>query len=77
MESQVTEALKDKVESYREYVASAEGVEAYHPFEPQKTQEILAGLNAISDTLELVDEWLEGEWDSLEIEDDSDATESE
>jgi hypothetical protein len=70
-ESQVTEALKAKIETYSGFVRSAEGIDAYHPFDPQRTQEILAGLNAIVDTLELVLEWLEGDWDSLELEDDS------
>lgn len=37
--------------------------DAYHPFEPQKTQEILANLNGARDTWEIIGSLLSGEWD--------------
>jgi len=71
-EGPVPEVLRRKILDYQRMVYTAKGIPVFHPFEPQKTHEILCGLNAIVDTLDLVIEWLWGDWESLEIEDDSD-----
>jgi len=42
------------------------GTDAYHPFEPYKTQEIMAGLNGSIETWEIVVGLLQGDWDFLE-----------
>jgi len=46
--------------------------EAYAPYEPQRTQEILANLNGAQDTWELALEALDGDWSYFdeEIEDE-------
>ena len=52
--------------------------DAYNPFEPQRTQEILAGLNGAWDTWTDIAEVLDGDWDKIEeIEDDSNEVEAE
>jgi len=71
-ETQVNAELILRIEDYKAFVDSARGVDAFHPFEPQKTQEVLCGLNAIVDTLDIVVELLEGNWEPLELDDASD-----
>ena len=64
IENPVTIAFRQIAEYERDQLISAKGVDAYHPYEPQKTQEILANLNGAVDTWEFVIEALEGEgWD--------------
>jgi len=43
----------------RDEAQEAQGVDVYHPYEPYKTQEILAGLNGAVDTWEVVIDTLE------------------
>ena len=38
------------------------GADCYHPYEPQRTQEILANLNGAIDTWEIVVDLLGGDW---------------
>ena len=70
-ESTINAELIRRVEEYKDFVQSARGVDAFHPFEPQRTQEVLCGLNAIVDTLDIVVELLEGNWEPLELDDAS------
>ncbi len=44
--------------------------ECYHPFEPQRTQEIHANLNGCEESLESFLAYLEGYWDFNEDEED-------
>ena len=53
-ENPVTLAFKAGCESEKEDIESAIGIDVFHPYEPQKTQEVLAGLNAAADTWEVV-----------------------
>jgi hypothetical protein len=48
-ESQVTEELLRLVRQFSESLRTSH-IDAYSPFEPQKTQEILAGINGALDT---------------------------
>lgn len=50
------------------------GIEAFHPFEPQKTQEVLSNMNGAIDTWDVVIAALSGEG-IMEIENDSDELE--
>ncbi len=59
LDSPVTVAFKLACELERDESAEAKGVDFYHPYEPHKTQEILAGLNGAVDTWEVVIEALE------------------
>ena len=54
-ESPVTKKLAEFVASELEEISGSRGINAYHPFEPQRTQEILANLNGCRETLEF---WL-------------------
>jgi hypothetical protein len=64
IENPVTIAFKHVAEYERDELMAGRGVDVYHPFEPTKTQEILAGLNGAVDTWDFVIGALEGEgWD--------------
>jgi len=60
----ITEQLKE--------IQAAKG-HAYAPFEPGKTQEILANLNGAEDTWEVVLELLEGDWTAVSEEEDGES----
>lgn len=64
----VNETLIRFIENYIEELRV--GTDAYHPFEPYKTQEILAGLNGTIDTWEVVVELLKGDWAFMEEDDE-------
>lgn len=69
VESTVTQELKahfaSQIKELRDSMA-----DAYTPYEPQRTQEILANLNGAQDTWELALETLEGDWSYFEEEED-------
>jgi hypothetical protein len=69
-EHPVTEALRDLVNKQIEALTLTKG-DAYHPFQPERTQEFLANLNGAEDTWYLVAELLAGDW-SLFDEEESD-----
>jgi hypothetical protein len=71
-ENPVTLAFKEIAEEERESTYQAIGVDCYHVYEPQKTQEVLANLNGAVDTWDLVIAALEGEG-LLSMEEDDDA----
>jgi len=73
-ESPVTIELKTLLLVERREAREARSVDAYHPFQPQRTQEVLANLNGAIESLDLVIAALDGEG-LLEIEDDSDEIE--
>ena len=69
-----TEELHRLVLSEIELTREAMG-NTYHPFEPAKTQEIMANLNGSLDTWEVILDLLGGDWDIF-IEDEEDDGES-
>jgi hypothetical protein len=68
-ENPVTLVLKGIAEYERNSTYQAIGVDCYHVYEPQKTQEILANLNGAVDTWDIVIAALDGEG-LLNIEED-------
>ena len=65
-ENPVTLYLKEKVEEEIEMLeGAARTSNVYKPFEPEKTQELLATLNAAIDGWELVLEALNGDMEDL------------
>ena len=65
----VTRKLLDLVVSQIKEIQVAKG-ECFHPFQPERTQEIMAGLNGCEDTWEIVQSLLEGDWEYFDEEDD-------
>jgi len=45
--------------------------DCYHPFQPEKTQETLAGLNGAEDTWQIVGGLLTGDWDYFDSGEDN------
>ena len=65
-ESPINEKLAFAIE---DYIRELEiGLDCFHPFEPQKTQETLAGINGSVDTWRIVIDLLNGDWEFLENE---------
>ena len=73
VENPVTIELAQHIASELQEIHGAKELDAFHPFQPERTQEILAGLNAAEEQLECVLAWLEGDWTFLEDEEDGDA----
>lgn len=69
----VTKALLSLVASQLDGIRAAKGM-AYQPYQPERTQEILANLNGAEDTWEHVLDLLDGDWSAF---DDEEADESE
>lgn len=67
-ENPVTELIKDSLVKERDDIAQSRGLDAFSPFEPQKTQEILANLNGYVDALDVVVAILDGDLSSIEEE---------
>lgn len=70
-ESPVTRALFKHVHEEIAMISGAMG-EAFTPFDPQRTQEIMAGLNGSRDTWLFVSDLLEGDWSLFEKDEESD-----
>ena len=60
------EYLVDLIEKYVLYLDHTKGLEAYHPGEPQKTQELLAALNGEASAWGEAIEVLKGNFDIME-----------
>jgi len=73
VENPVTLAFKYVAEIERDEVLAARGLDAFHPFQAERTQEILAGLNGSVDAWDQVIAALEGEGLMSEEEDDGEA----
>lgn len=65
-ESLVTKKLLEAIDKYIDVLQPK--IDIYHPFEPQRTQEILAGLNGSIDAWEDIKEVLEGNWELIDVE---------
>ena len=65
-QSPINRKLVGAIQDYIDELNQSKGLDAYHPYEPQRTQEILANLNGCIDTLELVISLLDGDWSFLE-----------
>jgi len=70
LQSPVSKELVKRIEIYRDHLDSSKGLSAFHPFEPQRTQEVLANLNGAVDTWEDVIDILEGNWELIDVSDD-------
>ena len=66
-EHEITQALRAAIGRELADIQASKG-QAYHPFDPGKTQEILAGLNGAEDTWTIIADLLEGDWTSIEEE---------
>lgn len=60
-ENPVTLAFLFQTKVEREEIVEAKGLNAFHPFDAQKTQEVLASLNGYADALDRQIAALEGE----------------
>lgn len=60
-ENPVTLGFLYQTKVERDEIVEAKGLNAFHPFEPQKTQEVLANLNGYADALDRQIAALEGE----------------
>ncbi len=65
-ENPVTILFKEILNDLRNEMASGRGLEAFHPFDPFKTQEYLAKLNGFVDALNIVIDGLDGDWTDFE-----------
>ena len=61
VENPVTIAFKALTEIERDDILNARGIDAFHPFDAQRTQEVLANLNGYADALDRQLAALEGE----------------
>ncbi len=66
-ENPITIQLKEHIKIELAQTVMAKGLDAFHPFQPERTQEILANLNGAQETWELMLDFLEGDWDYLEV----------
>ena len=73
VENPVTIELAQHIASELQEIRGSKGLGAFHPFQPERTQEILATLNGCEEILEMVLAYLEGDWTFLEDEEDGDA----
>ncbi len=69
-ENPVTILFRETLERERDDIAQSRGLDAFTPFEPHKTQEILANLNGFVDAMDVVIGALDGDWTSLEEEEE-------
>jgi len=60
-ENPVTLAFLYQTRVEREEITEAKGLGAFHPFQPERTQEVLANLNGYADALDRQIAALEGE----------------
>lgn len=67
IENPVTIYMREWAEYELNEIEGTKGINAFHPFEAHKTQEIMAGLNGCADTWNLVIDALKGEIE-MEIE---------
>ena len=54
LDNPVTQVFKETVQEERDATSQAIGVEVYHPYQPERTQEVLCSLNAAVDTWDQV-----------------------
>ena len=65
-ENPVSIFFREMLERERDDIAQSRGLDAFTPFEPHKTQEIMANLNGFVDALDVVIEALRGDWSAIE-----------
>lgn len=61
IENPVTIVFKKTAKLELSETIQAKGLDAYHPFQAERTQEVLAGLNGAEEVWQMVVEALEGE----------------
>jgi hypothetical protein len=69
-ESLVTQYVCYLFENYRDALQDVQSTEVYHPYEPQKTQEVLANINGAVDAWETAIDALNGEREFYEYSED-------
>jgi hypothetical protein len=71
-ENPVTVLIKESLQKERDDMAQSRGLDAFNPFEPNKTQtqEILANLNGYVDAMDVVISIMEGDLSSIEEEEE-------
>jgi hypothetical protein len=69
-ENPVTVLIKESLQKERDDMAQSRGLDAFNPFEPYKTQEILANLNGYVDAMDVVISIMEGDLSSIEEEEE-------
>ena len=69
-ENPITELIREAFEKERDEISQSRGLDAFSPFEPQKTQEILANLNGFVDAMDVVIDVMEGDLSSIEEEEE-------
>lgn len=69
-ENPVTELFQRILQEERDETEAMTGLQAFTPFDPQRTQEVLANLNGFVDAMDIVIESLGGDWSNWEEEGD-------
>ena len=69
-ENPITELFREILEQERDEMMEARGLQAFQPFQPQRTQEVLSNLNGFVDALDVVIESLSGDWTQWEEDDE-------
>ncbi len=69
-ENPVTIEFKRQIQRDRDSTENNLGLNAYHPFEKDKTQELLANLNGSLDAMDFVIDGLNGDWSAFEVDED-------
>jgi len=69
-ESPITTEILDLIRSHVKELREVSGVDCYSPFNPHKTQELMAGLNGSLDTWDIVQDLLAGDWTFFDEEED-------
>ena len=69
-ENPITILIRETLEQERDEISQSRGLDAFSPFEPQKTQEILANLNGFVDAMDVVIAVLDGDLSSIEEEEE-------
>lgn len=66
-ENPVTIEFRKNLERELMVAEESKGLNAFQPFQPERTQEILANLNGYADAVMTVLEALEGDWSLFEV----------
>jgi hypothetical protein len=69
-ESMVTQYVVSLFEGYRDALQEVVSTDVYHPYEPQKTQEVLANINGAVDAWESAIDALKAEENFYEFSED-------
>jgi hypothetical protein len=68
-ENPITELFRKILIEERDEILAQRGLEAFEPFQPYRTQEVLANLNGFVDAMNIVIDSLSGDWSLWDEED--------